>query len=65
MRKSIAKWWGRDCLHRHTLVVRSVGVTRTVCEDCGHLSFKIQSGLNHLFEVEDLDNNELQRVAGL
>ncbi|MDX1468379.1 MAG: hypothetical protein R3258_03470 [Acidimicrobiia bacterium] len=56
---------GRGCEHRHTLVVRSVGVTRTVCEDCGHLSFKIQTGLAHMFEVEDLDNTDLQRVSGL
>lgn len=65
MRKSISKWLGRECSHAHTLVVRSVGVTRTVCEDCGHLSFKIQTGLAHVFEADDLKEPELPRVSGL
>ncbi|HUF16056.1 MAG TPA: hypothetical protein VMQ46_09195 [Acidimicrobiia bacterium] len=30
-----------DCEHPHTLVVTSVGVRRTVCESCGHISFKM------------------------
>lgn len=30
----------RKCEHTETLTVTSAGVERTVCESCGHLSFR-------------------------
>lgn len=40
----VKKLWNRmigNCEHPHTIVVSSVGVERTVCENCGHISFHI------------------------
>lgn len=42
MRKVWNKLAGRECAHPHTVVVTSVGVRRTVCESCGHISFRMQ-----------------------
>lgn len=41
MKNLWAKFFARECLHEEVLVVRSVGVQRSVCESCGHLSFSI------------------------
>ena len=41
MRKVWSRFFARECLHKHTLVVTSVGVRRTICEVCGNVSFKI------------------------
>lgn len=32
----------RRCAHESTLVVTSVGVRRSVCEECGHISFDME-----------------------
>ena len=45
MKKIWARFFGNDCEHPHTLSVRSVGVERTVCEECGHVSFVIAPNL--------------------
>ncbi len=33
------KLFGSECSHESTIVISSVGVRRTVCEACGHISF--------------------------
>lgn len=35
----LSKLLRKPCLHENTIVVRSAHVERTVCEDCGYLSF--------------------------
>ena len=41
MKRLMSTLLALECKHRDTIVVRSVGVERTVCERCGHLSFVI------------------------
>jgi len=33
------RFFGSECRHESTIVISSVGVRRTVCEACGHISF--------------------------
>lgn len=33
------KLFTKKCTHQMKIVVRSTGMERTVCEDCGHFSF--------------------------
>ncbi|HJQ76153.1 MAG TPA: hypothetical protein VJ948_02710 [Acidimicrobiia bacterium] len=35
------RWRKRDCPHEHMLMVTSVGVRRSICETCGHISFQM------------------------
>jgi hypothetical protein len=37
--------FGSDCQHENTLVISSVGISRTVCESCGHISFEVSRDL--------------------
>jgi len=60
-----AKFCGGGCEHQHTLTVRSVGVERTVCENCGNLSFSIATNLTHDLVADDVGGVELPKVAGL
>ncbi len=41
MRKLWNRLTGNKCSHPHTLVATSVGVRRSVCAICGHISFKM------------------------
>ena len=42
MRGFWSRLFNRQCEHPHVLVVTSVGVRRSICEDCGHISFTIR-----------------------
>lgn len=35
-----------DCDHIDTVIVRNGGIERTVCETCGHVSFRGLDGLS-------------------
>lgn len=41
----------KNCDHKNTITVRSVGVQRVVCEKCGHVGFNMSPssdiGLGH------------------
>jgi hypothetical protein len=50
-----------DCDHEETLVVSSVGVHRTVCEKCGHLSFEISPDLGRT--QRSLSRGRLRKVS--
>lgn len=68
-RKALRQVWnrlfGRKCEHTHTLVVNSVGVRRTVCENCGHISFKmLESGISRM-QSRPTREAELPKVSGL
>ena len=65
MNKLWAKFFGGGCEHLQTLTVRSVGVERTVCENCGNLSFSIATNLIHDLVADDVGGVELPKVAGL
>ena len=39
MRRPVANLLGRECKHERTVVVRSVGVQRTICSRCRHVAF--------------------------
>ncbi|MGH3650768.1 MAG: hypothetical protein ACRDU9_08675 [Acidimicrobiia bacterium] len=52
-----------DCEHPHTLVVTSVGVRRTVCESCGHISFKMTK--DQVSVPPKTDKSRLPKAAGL
>lgn len=39
MRRIWNRLLGEPCEHEHKIVVTSVGVQRSVCEACGHISF--------------------------
>ncbi len=55
--------FGGDCDHRHTLEVSSVGVRRTVCEKCGHMSFEMDPEITGT--RKETEKVELPQVAGL
>lgn len=42
--------WGKlahaECEHPSTVTVRNAGIERTVCETCGHVSFRGLEGLS-------------------
>lgn len=46
------KLFAKKCTHQSSIVVRSTGMERTVCEDCGHISFAFfpdeQSGTENI-----------------
>ena len=67
MYKLWARFVGNGCEHQHTLIVRSVGVERTVCEGCGNVSFSIAPTLlasHELVPHHEVDV-ELEKVVGL
>jgi hypothetical protein len=35
-----------QCDHAHTVTVRNAGIERSVCETCGHVSFRAEEGLS-------------------
>ena len=37
--RRVANLLGRECKHERTVVVRSVGVQRTICNRCRHVAF--------------------------
>ena len=39
MRSKLNRLWATNCKHERTIVVRSTGMERIVCESCGHISF--------------------------
>lgn len=54
------------CEHNETIVVRSVGVQRTVCENCGHVSFSIAPTIPTAAGTTRPDKNApLRRASGL
>ena len=42
MRNPLSRLLESRCTHSRVIVVRSVGVERTVCEGCGNLSFEMK-----------------------
>lgn len=65
MRNMLSRWIGRPCEHQHTMVVRSVGVQRTVCEGCGHVSFTMVPVLTSSRSPRTRGETDLPRAAGL
>jgi len=62
-----ARLFGSTCEHQNTITVRSVGVERTVCEACAHVSFSIASSLlvPHQTAPDDVETVNLPKVVGL
>jgi hypothetical protein len=54
-----------ECQHSHTLVVDSVGVRRTVCQDCGHISFKMVESAISKMQWRRNRSPELPKASGL
>ena len=65
MRKMLNRLLPTQCSHSETLVVRSVGVERTVCEQCGLLSFSIAPTFAAGVAPTYVEEPELPRVSGL
>ena len=63
MRQVWRKVFGGPCDHKHTVVVSSVGVRRTVCESCGHMSFEIKDELGSVWQP--VRQEELPTASGL
>ena len=64
MNKLWAKFFSGGCEHQHTLSVKSVGVERTVCENCGNVSFSIATDFTHDLVADDIGGVGLPTVAG-
>ena len=64
MRKILNRFLPTQCGNSETLVVRSVGVERTVCERCGHLSFSIAPTFSVVTPTHG-EETELSQVSGL
>lgn len=52
MRRLISRMLSIDCTHNQTIVVRSGGLTRVVCEACGLLSFYFDPALTATSDAE-------------
>ena len=52
MRRIISRMLSIDCTHNQTIVVRSGGLTRVVCESCGLLSFYFDPVLSATSDAE-------------
>lgn len=65
MREMLSRLLGRPCQHEYTLVVRSVGVQRSVCEDCGFVSFSMVRLSTATRSFEARPRAELRRASGL
>lgn len=52
----------RECPHERTVTVTSVGIRRSVCEDCGHISFATEQ--KPLRSREISERSSLQRASG-
>ncbi|MEX1124283.1 MAG: hypothetical protein WD895_03070 [Acidimicrobiia bacterium] len=57
MRISLPRLIGPNCEHENVVVVRSAGLERTVCEQCGHVSFS--------FDQDDLDLIQADPAVGV
>jgi hypothetical protein len=64
MRGIWSRLFGRECEHQHVLVVTSVGVRRSICEDCGHISFTFGEMIKAPEPVSDLEGEALPRAGG-
>ena len=65
MKKLWARFLGRPCEHKHLLVVTSVGVRRSICEDCGHISFTIREPVQRTTPASVARTDpDLSRVEG-
>ncbi len=51
------------CDHKDTVVVTSVGVRRSVCETCGHMSFLMTNEIPAL--RQPVASGQLPRASGL
>lgn len=63
MRGFWSRFFGRECDHRSVLVVTSVGVRRSICENCGHLSFEFLEMIETRESVSRA-GGDLPRVEG-
>ncbi|MGH8916516.1 MAG: hypothetical protein ACRDZM_18620 [Acidimicrobiia bacterium] len=52
------------CAHRHTVVVRSSGMERIVCESCGHVSFSFDGPGPFPVDADRVDIIQSARLAG-
>lgn len=50
----------RDCRHQSTVSVISDGLEEVICEDCGHVSIRYESMIQH-----DLKRSQFTRRGGL
>ena len=64
MRGLWSRFFGRECQHKHVLVVTSVGVRRSICEDCGHISFTFQEMISPPEPVTKGGGGDLLRAEG-
>lgn len=62
MRKFWKSLFSQECEHKHTLIVSSVGVRRTVCEECGNISFRMAPNLAQSQNIATAD--DLPKVSG-
>lgn len=65
MRQVWNRLFGGECEHLEALVIESVGIRRSVCERCGHVSFVMLDGVIAHDRPEPETHRELPRAAGL
>jgi len=47
-----------ECEHQDIVTIRNSGIERTVCEACGHVSFRGLEGLSGI-----VDRRQFERIA--
>lgn len=57
------KLLGGGCSHERNLIVTSVGVRRSICQECGHVSFKMHEVVTTIHRFDK--RTELPKVSGL
>jgi hypothetical protein len=46
-----------QCDHARTVTVRNAGIERSVCENCGHVSFRALEGLSGTVERRQFERD--------
>lgn len=64
MRRLWTRFFGRECDHQHVLVVTSVGVRRSICEQCGHISFTFQEMIQTPATAAKAEEQDLPQAEG-
>lgn len=61
MRMKLKRMFRSECEHEHCVVASSVGISRTVCESCGHISFEVSPDLGKARRA--LGRNQFKKVS--
>jgi len=65
VRRKLTKLFGTNCRHPQTIVVRSAGMERIVCESCGHISFSFDGAGPYPLDADRVEPDLIQTAEAL